>query len=68
MQDPQIGEELRKKIEALLEKKKTPTNSKFYAGAAHGFAIRGDESDPKQRQTQADSFAEMVALLKKYGG
>ncbi len=67
MQDPQIGEEMRKELEAILAKKQTPTNSKFYPGMHHGWTIRGDESDPKQKAGAADAFAEMVAFLKKYG-
>ncbi|KAL0045158.1 hypothetical protein WJX82_010544 [Trebouxia sp. C0006] len=47
--DPQIGEDLRKELEAILAKKQTPTNSKFYPGMHHGWVIRGDESDPKQQ-------------------
>ena len=67
MQDPQIGEELRKEIEEILAKKKTPTNSKFYAGCHHGWTIRGDASDPKQKAAASDAFGEMVAFLRKYG-
>jgi len=67
MQDPQIGEDVRKEFEAILAKKKTPTNSKFYPGMHHGWTIRGDDSDPKQKEGAADAFAEMVAFLKKYG-
>ncbi|KAL0039957.1 hypothetical protein WJX79_000033 [Trebouxia sp. C0005] len=65
--DPMIGEDLRKEIEAILAKKQTPTNSKFYPGMHHGWTIRGDESDPKQKEGAADAFAEMVAFLKKHG-
>ena len=66
-QDPQIDEKFRKEIEAILAKKKAATNSKFYPGMHHGWTVRGDASDPKQKEGAADAFHQMVTFLKEYG-
>lgn len=67
-QDQQIPADLRKEIEAILDKKATPTKGKFYPGSEHGWTIRGDPKDPKQRDDAADAFAETVSWITKHSG
>lgn len=61
-----IPEDFRKEIEGIMAKKQQPTKGKFYPGCAHGWTIRGDPSDPKQRENAADAFAETVSWLKTH--
>ncbi|KAL3151298.1 hypothetical protein ABBQ38_013136 [Trebouxia sp. C0009 RCD-2024] len=64
--DQMIPEDFRKEIEGIMAKKQQPTKGKFYPGCAHGWTIRGDPSDPKQRENAADAFAETVSWLKTH--
>lgn len=38
----------------------------LYEGCAHGFAVRGDISDPKVKQAKESAFEESIKWLKKY--
>ena len=38
----------------------------YYAGNQHGFAVRCDLSDPKQKAAKEGAFNETVAWIKKY--
>lgn len=64
--DQMIPEGFRKEIEEILAKKQQPTKGKLYPGATHGWTIRGDPSDSKQREDAADAFAETVSWLKTH--
>lgn len=66
VQDQMIPEGFRKEIEEILAKKQQPTKGKLYPGATHGWTIRGDPSDSKQREDAADAFAETVSWLKTH--
>ena len=67
LQDRQITEEVRHTFEDIISKKSFPTKGKFYPGCEHGWALRGDDSDPKIRDGAADAFSEAVSWVKAHG-
>ena len=61
--DPMYPAEAQKKGDELLgngtqEGEKYKRN--YYPGCTHGFAVRGDQSDPKVKHGKEDSFKESV--------
>ncbi|KAL0050588.1 hypothetical protein WJX82_002800 [Trebouxia sp. C0006] len=66
-QDRQIPEELRLTIDGIISKKPFPTKGKFYPGCEHGWALRGDDSDPKIKREAADAFLEAVSWFNAHG-
>ena len=67
LQDRQIPEELRLTIDGIISKKPFPTKGKFYPGCDHGWALRGDDSDPKIKKEAADAFSEAVSWFNAHG-
>ena len=67
LQDRQITEEVRHTFEDIISKKSFPTKGKFYPGCEHGWALRGDDSDPKIRDGAADAFSEAISWFKAHG-
>lgn len=67
LQDRQITEEVRHTFEDIISKKSFPTKGKFYPGCEHGWALRGDDSDPKIKDGAADAFSEAVSWFKAHG-
>jgi dienelactone hydrolase len=52
--------ELRHKSEGILAKTGQPWQINLFSGTEHGFSVRGDLSDPKQRFAKERAFAQSV--------
>lgn len=69
--DQQVSDSFRAEIEGVLDakngEKKPLTAHHFYADQAHGFSLRGDDTDPKVAAAAEDAFARTAAWLKEYG-
>ena len=50
--------ERRHATEAILAKNKAVYESKLYGGTVHGFAVRGDLSDPRVKYAKEAAFAQ----------
>lgn len=69
--DQQVSDSFRAEIVEVLdaknEKKKPPTAHHFYDDQAHGFSLRGDDTDPKVAAAAEDAFERTAAWLREHG-
>ena len=69
--DQQVSDAFRAEIVKVLDAKdkaeKPPTAHHFYADQAHGFSLRGDDTDPKVAAAAGDAFDRTAAWLKEHG-
>lgn len=69
--DQQVSDSFRAEIIGVLDAKnkakKPPTAHHFYADQAHGFSLRGDDTDPKVAAAAGDAFDRTAAWLKDHG-
>ncbi|GAA5820198.1 hypothetical protein JCM10212_004916 [Sporobolomyces blumeae] len=64
LDDGMFNRELQQQSAEILKEKKNYVFIDYEGG--HGFAIRGDPSDPKQRKSADDCFKNSVEFLKKH--
>jgi len=55
-----------KQTEEILQKRGIPTVFKFYPGTVHGFAVRGDESEPQVFKAKVDALEQTVNFFRKH--
>ena len=69
--DQQVSDSFRAEIVKVLdaknEVKKPATAHHFYSDQAHGFSLRGDDTDPKVAAASGDAFDRTAAWLKEHG-
>ena len=69
--DQQVSDSFRAEIVKVLdaknEVKKPATAHHFYSDQAHGFSLRGDDTDPKVAAAAGDAFDRTAAWLKEHG-
>jgi dienelactone hydrolase len=58
--------EKRAKTEAILAKTKQPYESRVFGGTNHGFAVRGDMSDPKQKYAKEAAFTQATLWFDEF--
>lgn len=64
--DTVFTSELRHKSETILGKTGFPWQINLFSGVKHGFAVRGDMDDPKQRHAKEQAFSQAVSWLGTY--
>ena len=69
--DSQVSDSFRAEIIEVLyaknKEKKPPTAHRYYDDQAHGFSLRGDDTDPKVAAAAGDAFDRTAAWLKEHG-
>lgn len=58
--------EKRHQTEAILKELKMPYQINLYAAVEHGFAVRGDPSDPKKQYAKEAAFLQAVQWFDYY--
>ncbi|KAJ5769842.1 uncharacterized protein N7511_001893 [Penicillium nucicola] len=58
--------ELRHESEGILIKAAQPWQINLFSGVSHGFAVRADLSDPKQKWAKEQAFGQSVAWFNQY--
>jgi len=66
--DQSFGDDIRHQAQEILKTKQDKFESKFimYPGVTHGFAMRGDESDPVIKVQKEKAFRDTVDFLNQY--
>lgn len=69
--DQQVSDEFRAEIVEVLdaksEEKKPATAHHYYSDQAHGFSLRGDDTDEKVAAAAGDAFERTAAWLREHG-
>jgi len=63
--DPTFSASDRKGAEEILQKKGLKNTFKDYPGTTHGFAIRGDDKDPKVQQAKIEALEATINFFKE---
>jgi len=58
-----MSAERRAAIEALLQKTGQPYTVSLYSGTSHGFGVRANVSDPRQKFGKEQAFFQAVRLF-----
>ncbi|KZV70953.1 alpha/beta-hydrolase [Peniophora sp. CONT] len=64
--DEQFGSEKQAKAKELFKDYKAGFSMPYFEGCTHGFAVRGDMSDPKVKAGKEGAFKNTVEWFKKY--
>ena len=64
--DPVVPPELRHKAEDILQKSGNPYETHLYGGVAHGFAVRCDLKDPKQKFAKESAYHQAVSWFDQW--
>lgn len=64
--DPVYTPELRHESEGVLIKTGQPWQINLYSGVSHGFAVRCDLSDSKQKWAKEQAFSQAVSWFNQY--
>ncbi|VDB90209.1 unnamed protein product [Peniophora sp. CBMAI 1063] len=64
--DEQFGSEKQEKAKELFKEYKAGFSMPYFEGCTHGFAVRGDMSDPKVKAGKEGSFKNTVEWFRKY--
>lgn len=58
--------EQRQETEAKLAQNKATYQINLFGGMEHGFAVRGDMEDPKQKFAKEQAFYQAITWFKEY--
>lgn len=58
--------QLRHESEDTLIKAGQPWNINLFGGVSHGFAVRADLSDPKQKWAKQQAFCQAITWFNEY--
>lgn len=64
--DQIFSTELRHKTEAILIENKATYQLNLFGGMEHGFSVRGEMKDPKQKFAKEQAFYQAVAWFREY--
>lgn len=64
--DQVYTEELRAKTEAALKEIKATYFTTLFSGVSHGFAVRGDLSDPNNKWAKEQAFKNCLAFFERF--
>lgn len=64
--DEIFTKELRQKTETKLAETKATYQINLFGGMEHGFAVRGDMKDPKQKFAKEQAFYQAIAWFREY--
>lgn len=64
--DKQFPEEKYLKADEILKGLKAGYQRDHFEGVAHGFAVRGDMSNPTEKEAKEGSFKSVLSFVKKH--
>lgn len=65
-EDAQFPKEIHTAVDEIFAKFEPGYKREYFEGCKHGFAVRGDMSDPKVKAGKEGAFASSVKWFKKY--